>query len=310
MIKPIEEYRMDEQETEQATSKALIKFLMIAEGSKQPTVTFVVGQPGAGKTGLAAYSARDIQKNDPNHNLPVNLNADIVAKYHKYYDELLNYPPEDRFDITREFVNPAIKEIQNKLLDKNVSMIMECTLNSEKKLEFMKKLKNRGYKVNINVMVVNEYESRISCLEREAKMLEFGETPRGIDKESQDKTYKNMVKTLGKALNNGYWDNIELFKRGDETEVPEKIYKAKRDDSNGLITKILEERNLQEDEIFKDQTKYYKRLSRVKNVFENYFMDDNAKCNAMGRLNELKKDFKMRALLREDEKKNKWPELE
>lgn len=187
-----------------------------------------------------------------------------MAKFHKNYEELLNYPPEDRFDITREFVNPAIKTIQSTLIDKYVSMIIECTLSSEKKLEFMNTLKNRGYKVDINVMVVNEFESRISCLEREAKMLEYGETPRGIDRASQIKNYRNMTKTLEKVAKSGDWDTIKLYRRGEEAEVPQEIYSLEVGNEDELINKIVEERNKQEEKIFDNPNTYFKRVNTVK----------------------------------------------
>lgn len=290
-IKPIEEYSMNDEEIEQAKNEALIRFLMVAERSKNPEITFVVGQPGAGKTGLAVYSTKEIQKKDGSNNLPVSLNADVVAKYHKDYEQLLSYPPEDRMRITRKFVNVAMPYIQDKLVDKNVSMVMECTLNSEKKLDFMKKLKARGYNVNINVLVVNGLESRMSCLEREAKMLQYGEKPRGIDKDSHDKTYVNMLTTLAKALENGCCDSINLYRRGKETEIPEHIYTAKPGSSKELISKINSERAAQGAAILENPEAYRDRLRRVTEVFENYFVDENAKENAFSRVEELKNEF-------------------
>ena len=143
-MKPIEDYDMTEEEIDRYTDIALIDFLMDGNTSKSPEVTFVVGQPGAGKTLLAAFATREIQSRDSNENLPINLNADKVATYHKYYKELLKYAPEERYNASRKFVNPAIKEIQEKLIDKDISMVMECTLNSNKKLALMDRIRKRG----------------------------------------------------------------------------------------------------------------------------------------------------------------------
>lgn len=106
-MKPIEDYDMTEDEIDRYTDIALIDFLMDGNTSKSPEVTFVVGQPGAGKTLLAAFATREIQSRDSNGNLPINLNADKVATYHKYYKELLKYAPEERYNASRKFVNPA-----------------------------------------------------------------------------------------------------------------------------------------------------------------------------------------------------------
>lgn len=53
--KPIEELRMTEEEMKQYTDRALIKFLMLANSSRDPRVAFIVGQPGARKN-RACYS--------------------------------------------------------------------------------------------------------------------------------------------------------------------------------------------------------------------------------------------------------------
>ena len=267
-MKPIEDYDMTEEEIDRYTDIALIDFLMDGNTSKSPEVTFVVGQPGAGKTLLAAFATREIQSRDSNENLPINLNADKVATYHKYYKELLKYAPEERYNASRKFVNPAIKEIQEKLIDKDISMVMECTLNSNKKLALMDRIRKRGYKSNVKVMVVNEFESRMSTMEREAQMLKYG------------------------IMEKYCWDSVSLYRRGPNNSDPEEFFSANNNTTGyELVSKIKAERQRQMEELRKKPEEYYSRVQNVREIFEKLYMSNTSKEDAIARLNELEKDY-------------------
>ena len=291
-MKPIEDYDMTEEEIDRYTDIALIDFLMDGNTSKSPEVTFVVGQPGAGKTLLAAFATREIQSRDSNENLPINLNADKVATYHKYYKELLKYAPEERYNASRKFVNPAIKEIQEKLIDKDISMVMECTLNSNKKLALMDRIRKRGYKSNVKVMVVNEFESRMSTMEREAQMLKYGEKPRGIDKKTHDEPYYAMLGNLSAIMEKSCWDSVSLYRRGPNNSDPEDFFSANNNTTGyELVSKIKAERQRQMEELRKKPEEYYSRVQNVREIFEKLYMSNTSKEDAIARLNELEKDY-------------------
>lgn len=286
----IEELALTEEEMKEDKSYAFLEFLSQASPTKRPEVTFVVAQPGAGKTGLAALSTIEI-KNRNNGTLPVNVNADRVAEYHRNYTKLLDYKPEDRFRITRQFVNPTIKEIQKTLSQNRVSMIIECTLNSTKKIEFMKKLKQMGYRVNINVMVVDELESRMSCLEREVSLLKLGHKARGIDRPSHDSAYVNMVQTLGTVVQENCWDIISLFRRGNVQEKPVQIYETQRIGDVNVTSNINKERQSQRLEILRYPEKYLSRLDETRKSLILYQTNAMLRKYSIDNLDELKSDF-------------------
>lgn len=286
----IEELALDENEYIVDKNYAFLEFLGQATPTKKPEVTFVVAQPGAGKTGLAAYSTQEIKQRN-NGTSPINVNADKVAEYHRNYSKLLDYIPEERFRVTRKFVNPVIKEIQQTLKNLNVSMVIECTLNSEKKIAFMKELKDAGYIVNINVLSVDELESRMSCLEREACLLSLGNKSRGIDKESHDSAYNNMIKTLGKLVYENCWDNISIYKRGKETDIPEKVYETQKTGDLDVLEKIQLERNRQRKEILSNSEQYQDRIIKTKNAINLYQRNEILRDYSINNLQDLQQDF-------------------
>lgn len=256
-MKPIEDYDMTEEEIDRYTDIALIDFLMDGNTSKSPEVTFVVGQPGAGKTLLAAFATREIQSRDSNGNLPINL-----------------------------------KEIQEKLIDKDISMVMECTLNSNKKLALMDRIRKRGYKSNVKVMVVNEFESRMSTMEREAQMLKYGEKPRGIDKKTHDEPYYAMLGNLSAIMEKSCWDSVSLYRRGPNNSDPEDFFSANNNTTGyELVSKIKAERQRQMEELRKKPEEYYSRVQNVREIFEKLYMSNTSKEDAIARLNELEKDY-------------------
>lgn len=283
----IEELALTEEEYNEDRNYVFLTCLANANTTRFPEATFVVGQPGAGKTKLSRVSNIELKKRN-NGTMPVNVNADMVAQYHRNYNKLLEFKPEDRQRITREFVNPAIKEIQDTLSKHRVSMVIECTLNSDKKLAFMEKLKQQGYKVNIKVMVVHELESKISCLEREAALLRMGNKARGIDRKSHNDAYKNMPKTIKKILDNGVYDNIELYTRGKNGEEPKKIEKDRDVD---VVEMIETERINQRKQILSDPEKFLKRLERIKKDIEFYQQNEMLKKYSLTNLAELEKEF-------------------
>lgn len=286
----IDELSLEEDEFIVDKNYAFLEFLGQATPTKKPEVTFVVAQPGAGKTGLAAYSTQEIKQRN-NGTTPINVNADKVAEYHRNYSKLLDYIPEERFRVTRKFVNPVIKEIQQTLKNLGVSMVIECTLNSEKKIAFMKELKDAGYKVNINVLSVDELESRVSCLEREACLLSLGNKSRGIDRESHDNAYNNMVKTLRKLVDEECWDNISIYKRGQNCDIPEKIYETTQKGDLEAIEKIQLERNKQRKIILSNPEKYQDRLAKTKNVINLYQRNETLRNYSIKNLQDLQQDF-------------------
>lgn len=285
----IEKLRLSEKEFEEDKNLAQIEFLMEAKPSENPEVTFVVAQPGAGKTALSAMSMKEIKES--NGKMPVNINADRLAEYHRNYNELLDYIPEDRFRITREFVNPTMKDIQNVLIKNKVSMVIECTLNSEKKIKLMENLKRKGYKVNIKVLAVDKLESRISCFEREVALLKLDSKARGIDKECHENSYYNMIKTLMKIINIQCWDNIEIFKRGKDKGEPETIYKSFELGDMNIISTIKEERKQQRKQIIENEDEYMGRINKVTDSIEKYQNNEKLKKYTLRDINDLKVEF-------------------
>ena len=55
--------------------------------TKNPTISYLIGQAGSGKTTLRPYIRKE--KNSKNNECIVELDADKLASFHKYYEELL-----------------------------------------------------------------------------------------------------------------------------------------------------------------------------------------------------------------------------
>ena len=259
-----EEYLLSESEYKRCKEEILFELLLEGERATFPEVTFVVGQPGAGKTGLSIWSKREVEENSRKC---VELNADKIATYHKHYNKLLDLLPEDRLKISREFVNPCYKELQDIMIEKRFNMVMECTLNSSKKIAMMEQLKNLGYKVNINVLAVDYFESFLSCFEREAEMLKLDIKPRGIDKKNHDDCYYNMLETINKIQEKGCFDKISVFKRGQDVFEPIKIGEIIQNKED-TVHLIEDERNMQRQQLLGQGHQYIERIRNTKKIFQ------------------------------------------
>ena len=260
-----------------------------AVSSKNPIVEFVVAGPGAGKTGVETYIKN--QKKKEGGRLS-SVSSDIIATFHPNYEDLIEEDSDTRYRETRKFVRPAAPKIYENMVKNKISIVNEQTFDKgQSDFDFVKKFKEGGYQTNINILATDIFISRLSCFEREAAMLEIGETPRGIPKEDQYKMYNSFVKEIEEFISLDLIDNVRIYTRGKSINKPNLVYDEKSSNANDFVEIINAERQKQRDEIIKNPVEYLKRLERVKNVIEENGINEVLTRDALAGIEELEKDF-------------------
>lgn len=256
--------------------------------STNPKISYLVGQPGSGKTTLGNLVEREYSQNDE---WAVEIGSDKIATFHRYYDEILQLLPEDCYILSRQFVRPAQKVILKKLMDYRISTIMEATFTKgEKDYETMKSFKDNGYNVEINIMAVDKYESFLSCIERDLLLLEIGYDPRPVARTNHDRMYEPFLQEVMVMQKRGICDNVRVFTRG-ENKRPKLAWEVNDSKYSCAQEAIISERAKERRKILTNPYEYIERLRRARARVNMMVSDDKMKKNYLDQLEQLEKEF-------------------
>lgn len=280
-------------------NRILAEAYTIATVSEKPTIEYIVAGPGAGKTVIERFLKNNYKQNGER---AYDINSDKIATFHPMYEDALEELPEECYRITREFVRPATPEIFDGLRKYKLNIINENTLDKGAyDIENAMKFKESGYKLCVNVMATNLYESMLSCYERDANALKEGLSPRGCSIENQLRMHDSFIKGVQELDNLGLLDEISVYKRGEnKSKPPILIYKKGDRNYENFIDAIQSERAKQIKELFRKPEIFLERIEAAKKIVENYNQNEKQKQNSVEGLNYLKTEF-LKALAKEND---------
>lgn len=257
--------------------------------SKNPKISYIIGQPGAGKTSSERYIQKEYgEKNE----YAVGISTDKVATYHKYYDELLKLLPDECYSISRKFATPACGVILKEVQKQKFNVIRECTFSKgEQDYRRIKSFKDAGYDVEVNIIAVDKYESFLSCIERDVKLLESGYESRPVMKKNHDNMYNRFLDEITELNKRGLCDNIKVFVRGKSADFPKLIYENGYDNYSCAQEAVIRERAKERKKIIAEPSKYLQRIMEARQKIENLIEDENMKNDYLKRLNELEEEY-------------------
>lgn len=223
------------------------------------------------------------------------LNSDKIARFHPRYEEALEELPGECYRITRQFVRPAAPIIFDNLIRNKVSIINETTFGKgEADIELARKFKENGYRISINVMATDIFESRLSCYERDSAMLLAGLTPRGCSKETQNKMYNSFVPTIQELEQLGLCDEINVYVRGENINKPPVVKYSTNSDNmvyRNFNEALICERAKQRKEILAEPINYLQRIKKAEEIISEYGTNEVLTKDSLKALKELEKDF-------------------
>lgn len=261
-----------------------------SERVEEPRSIFVVAQAGAGKTGLKNFLINEAQDQGK---LPsyTEFNPDEIAIYHKYYREILQEFPDTSYKILQRFVQPALDTyLRQRAVELRNNLVQEGTFGSSesyiKILEFQKnggvaqlgKVQEDGtreqrhvtgnYKIDINVLAVDRFESLLSCYEREQYFRENGLPPRVVTPQNHDYAYEKQLETLRMIEQKGLFDSMRVFKRGYLIERPELVYVNGDKRYPSAVSAVIAERNRNRSDLLRNPETYFSRIQSLRERVE------------------------------------------
>lgn len=279
-------YDLTNEEYNKCLLMAEIATFMKSEVAEEPKSIFVVAQAGAGKTGLKRFLINEAQDNEDITSY-TEFNPDEIAIYHKYYREILEEFPDSSYKILQRFVSPALDTfLRQRAVELRNNLVQEGTFGStEGYLNILDFQKNGGqanigpmkkdgtretkniqgnYKIDINVLAVDRFESLLSCYEREQYFRDNNLPPRVVTPKNHDYAYYKMLETLRKVENRNLFDRIRVFKRGQLVDKPELVSINGDGKYSSSVGAIVTERAKDRQKLLKESDKYLKRIQTLK----------------------------------------------
>lgn len=205
-----------------------------------PKAHMVCAQPGAGKTGLISQFAGNAAF----------INGDEYRRYYpeyrKLYKEIGNLIVEE----TKCFAAKMTEALIDELSRKSLNLIIEGTLRTVEAPEKTRTvLEDRGYEVELDVLMVKPEISYLRTLKRYAEMKEAGTVPRMTSKGHHDLVVRGLVQNLSYLYAHHSFKEIRLFKEEQEQMKQIYSYKEKPAVNPADILKSEFERKMSEEEI-------------------------------------------------------------
>ena len=260
-------------------------------GTENPTIVYVVGQPGSGKTTLGKHREEEY---DEQGEVIVGIGSDKIATYHRYYEEVSKLLPDECYRITRQFVRPAEPQIYERIRANKLNIIRERVLNKgEKDYADMQIFKNAGYRVELDIMAVDKYESFLSCMERDIKLMELGFDARPVARANHDRMYDPMIQELIEIGKRGLSTRINVYTRGDNLAKPELAWTSDGEDKRypNAQEAVICERAKERRKILQKPQAYLARIEEARRKLSIMVEDEKTKRNYLRELNQLEKEF-------------------
>lgn len=275
----------------QVVEKILYTLKLSAKPSKNPTVHFIVAPPGAGKTGLEVYLNNEMlaQSEDT-----LKIGSDKLATYHPEYNNWIQLSPDECYAVSRDFTAPASEIIYEDLRKNKFNMLFEKTFHKgTSDLEFVKKFKDAGYNVIIDVMATDKYESILSCHERDIKAAEIGIAPRPVSRKNFDRMYTTFLSEIISMENMKLCDKIQVFTRGKKMSKPNLVYASGDSNYMNAYQAVEEERGKQRKKLYSPNNSivFQERINKAISDTESFIDNDKIRKQSIRELEQLQREF-------------------
>lgn len=302
-----EKYDLNNEEFEEGINNFFMQLLIEAKtqredakslkdlSSEQPTISYLIGQAGCGKTTLRNYLRNE--KYTKNGECVVELDADKLATFHKYYEELIKLPPDDFYKLTRDFVKPGNKVVHRTIINNRINVVKEKVMHKgEPDYQEVEQFKEGGYRVDMNIIAVDGYESFLCCIERDINLMKNGLYPRRVTRADHNRMYNPFIKELREFARRGLCDSINIYGRGEKINEPELLYSSDKNGKGGLnieecIRSIKTERKRMHRDIISDPTLYLKRIKMARENIDELFRDESIKEQYFSQLAQLEDEI-------------------
>lgn len=181
---------------------------------RQPTVLFIAGQPGAGKTTMQAAAIDRLGMK----NAYVLDHDELLEKHPNYASGALenDYTASGIYGqdaaIWRGW---ALQDVQARRMD----VVVPYPISGQYDLDLMRQFQERGYRVEVAFAAVHEAQSQLGIMERFTDGRQEAGYGRWIGAEQHDQIYREMLGTADAIEAQGLADAVHVYRRGEAEPV-------------------------------------------------------------------------------------------
>ena len=202
---------------------------------KDPTAVIIGGQTGAGKSGLIGYSTKIFRDGNV-----IIINSDEIKPFHPQSEEIARLYPKLYTKITDQESNTWTSQLFEELRREGYNVIFEGTMKNNRIAdESITELEDLGYTVIVRGLAVCDLESRMSILERYEGQVAKKGWGRLVVTDHHNQTYHGMPNTIDYIEQNGRYDILEIFARGERPDEPICVYSAHNPNSRNKIERVV-----------------------------------------------------------------------
>lgn len=199
---------------------------------EQPKAIMLGGQPGSGKSVLAAEAIRELRSSGG----AVLIDADRMRERNPRYKQLSHEDPQHAADRTHKEAGEWATRLIVVAAENRRNLVIDGTMRSPESIrDLAHRLKDAGYKVEARVMAVNAKTSFVRArLRFEEQVAERG-TGRFVNEEQHDNAYIGIVKSVRALEYEKLVDAVRVYdanqrpiyenlqERGDWQKAPEAV---------------------------------------------------------------------------------------
>ena len=197
---------------------------------KNPISVIIGGQTGAGKSGIIGYSTKMFEDDNV-----VIINSDEIKPFHPKSEEIAKLYPDLYTKITDQESNTWTSKLFEELRREKYNIIFEGTMKNNRIAdESITELEDLGYTVIVRGIAACDLESRISILERYEGQVATKGWGRLVVPAHHNQTYNGMPETINYIEENGKYNILEIFARGEIPSQPVMVYSNHNEEKREL----------------------------------------------------------------------------
>ena len=182
-----------------------------SEGNK-PVAMFIVGQTGAGKSGLVPKAIEDISSQY------VHIDMDLFTGRHPAYGQAVVADPGRASDLVRDDTQ-RWWEAANEWVQASLrSVVIESAAASPEEFEaLVEQYRRHGYRIDVRILATPVFASRIGTIERAIRAEEDNKPARWVPAEDHDRTFNGVLRSARFVdTHPDLIDEIRIYRREDD----------------------------------------------------------------------------------------------
>jgi len=156
-----------------------------------PVAAIIAGQPGAGKGSLEKYLKNELNQNS------ITIDPDDMRRFHPDQKRLQQENDKTAANYTHKDARRWAETKRDVAIENKRNIIIDGTLKSPEKSEALcRMLREKGYRVEVHAVAVNELQSKLGIVDR----YELGKNDEGygrfVPENVHDEAYSGMLKSV------------------------------------------------------------------------------------------------------------------